>query len=98
MGQRPLLGGSRRPATRSKYYPFYAPDMGDLTVKGQFTALGTFLARRFEGKARYFECWNEPNQGIYLYPQEPVSATNGGAAIYLKMLKAWYAGVKKGLV
>ncbi len=78
------------------YQPFYAPDIGNLTVKGQFTALGRFLAERFAGKARYFECWNEPNQGFYLYPQQPVSATNGGGAIYLKMLKAWYAGVKKG--
>ena len=81
---------------KNTYYPFYAPDMSDLTVKGQFAALGTFLARRFEGKTRYFECWNEPNQGFYLYPQQPVSAKNGGGAIYLKMLKAWYAGVKRG--
>jgi hypothetical protein len=81
---------------KNTYYPFYAPDMGDAQVRGQFGALGTFLARRFAGKAKYFECWNEPNQGFYLYPQTPVSATSGGGAIYLEMLKVWYKGVKKG--
>ena len=70
--------------------------MANLTVKQQFGALGEFLAGRFQGKARYFECWNEPNQGFYLYPQEPASARSGGGATYLKMLKAWYAGVKRG--
>jgi len=78
------------------YEPFYAPDMSDLTVKQQFADLGTFLARRYAGKAKYFECWNEPNQGLYLYPQTPASAKSGGAATYLTMLKAWYAGVKRG--
>jgi hypothetical protein len=81
---------------KGKYYPFYAPDMKNVTVEGQFGALGEFLAARFEGKVKYFECWNEPNQGFYLYPQVPVSATSGGAATYLKMLVAWYKGVKKG--
>jgi hypothetical protein len=81
---------------KGKYEPFYAPDMSNLTVRGQFGALGAFLAKRYTGKARYFECWNEPNLGTYLYPQAPVSATNGGAATYLEMLKLWYAGVKSG--
>ena len=80
------------------YKTFYAPDMGKVMVKEQFKALGTFLADRYaeDGKVKYFECWNEPNQGLYLYPQTPASATNGGARTYLKMLKWWYAGVKKG--
>ena len=81
---------------KGKYYPFYAPDMSNLTVQGQFGALGTFLAKRFAGKAGYLECWNEPNQGFYLYPQTPASATDGGGATYLKMLMTWYKGVKKG--
>ena len=81
---------------KNKYYPFYAPDMDNVTVKGQFAALGTYLARKYAGTVRYFECWNEPNQGLYLYPQTPASVTKGGAAIYLKMLKAWYAGVNRG--
>jgi hypothetical protein len=79
---------------KNKYYPFYAPDMGSAVVKSQFAALGTYLAATFAGKVKYFECWNEPNQGFYLYPQTP--AGKGGAAIYLKMLKAWYGGVKRG--
>jgi hypothetical protein len=81
---------------KGEYQPFYAPDMSSLTVQGQFRALGAFLAKRYEGKAQYFECWNEPNLGTYLYPQTPVSATNGGAQTYLEMLKLWYAGVKSG--
>jgi hypothetical protein len=83
------------------YYSFYAPDVEDATVGAQFKKLGQFLAERYSaaayaGKVRYFECWNEPNQGTYLYPQRPVSATNGGAAVYLKMLKLWAAGVRAG--
>ena len=78
------------------YEPFYAPDMANLTVRGQFQAVGAFLAKRYAGKVRYFECWNEPNQGSYLYPQTPASATNGGGRTYLDMLKLWYAGVKSG--
>jgi hypothetical protein len=81
---------------KNKYYPFYAPDMDSAVVKGQFAALGAYLAGKYAGRARFFECWNEPNQGFYLYPQTPASVTKGGGAIYLKMLKAWYAGVKKG--
>ena len=63
------------------YYPFYAPDMSStLTVASvQFKALGAFLAARYAGKVGYFECWNEPNQGLYLYPQSPASAKSGGA-------------------
>ncbi len=78
------------------YYPFYAPNMANLTVKGQFKALGKFLAKRYAGKARYFECWNEPNLGTYLYPQAPASATNGGGRTYMTMLKAWHDGVSAG--
>ena len=83
---------------RNVYYPFYAPDMDNVMVQEQFKALGTFLAGRYaeDGKVKYFECWNEPNQGRYLYPQTPASAKNGGARTYLTMLKAWYAGVKQG--
>jgi hypothetical protein len=81
---------------KGKYEPFYAPDMSSLTVRGQFRDLGAFLAKRYAGKVGYFECWNEPNLGTYLYPQTPVSATNGGARIYIDMLKLWYEGVKSG--
>ncbi len=77
------------------YYPFYAPKMDNSMVSGQFKELGRFLAQRYAGKVGYFECWNEPNQGLYLYPQTPASAKNGGARTYLTMLKAWYAGVKQ---
>jgi hypothetical protein len=84
------------------YEPFYAPDMSTGSVaSAQYKALGTFLAARYNGsaghgKVGYFEAWNEPNQGQYLYPQTPVSAKSGGGATYLKMLKQWYAGVKAG--
>ena len=86
---------------KGTYYPFYAPDMGNATVRGQFKQLGAFLASRYDGasgygKALYFECWNEPNQGQYLYPQTPASSKSGGGATYLKMLQQWYPGVKAG--
>ena len=79
------------------YEPFYAPDMSTGSVaSGQFKALGKFLAARYKDSVGYFECWNEPNQGQYLYPQTPASAKSGGGATYIKMLKQWYAGVKAG--
>lgn len=81
---------------KGAYRPFYAPDMESLEVRGAFKAVGTYLASRYEGKVNHFECWNEPNQGSYLYPQVPASAKNGGGATYLLMLKEWYAGVKSG--
>jgi hypothetical protein len=86
---------------KNTYYSFYAPDMGNATVSGQFRKLGEFLAARYDGSsergtAKYLECWNEPNGGGYLYPQTPASAKSGGGATYLKMLKAWYAGVNDG--
>jgi hypothetical protein len=76
--------------------PYYAPKMNDPMVSREFYDLGKFLASRFKNEVKYFECWNEPNQGTYLYPQTPISSTNGGAATYLKMLKKWYPGVKAG--
>ena len=81
---------------KGRYYPFYAPDMKNLTVSAQYKKVGTFLAKRYAGKVKHFEAWNEPNLGTYLYPQVPASAKSGGASIYLKMLKAWHAGVKAG--
>ncbi len=88
---------SPRPGfSKGEYQVFYAPDMESLEVRGAFKAVGAFLASRYEGKVSHFECWNEPNQGSYLYPQVPASAKNGGAATYLLMLKEWYAGVKRG--
>ena len=100
MGERQdARGASRRPSAYKKgaYYSFYAPDMRtDSLASAQFKALGKFLAARYKDKVGYFECWNEPNQGQYLYPQTPVSAKSGGGATYLKMLKQWYAGVKAG--
>ena len=69
------------------YEPFYAPDMSTGSVaSGQFKALGKFLAARYKDSVGYFECWNEPNQGQYLYPQTPASAKSGGGATYIKML------------
>jgi hypothetical protein len=81
----------------SGYQPFYAPDMSKGSVaSAQFKVLGMFLAARYAGRVDYFECWNEPNQGMYLYPQTPASAKSGGAATYLKMLIQWHDGVRAG--
>lgn len=61
-----------------------------------FSRLGELLAARFGGRVRALECWNEPNLWPYLYPQRTVDDPYFAARTYLGMLKAFYAGVKRG--
>jgi hypothetical protein len=55
--------------------------------------LAEFLARRYRGQAQALECWNEPNLWPYIYPQRTAADPNFAARVYLRMLKAFHAGV-----
>ena len=78
------------------YQPFYAMDVADPVVLPAFGRMGEFLAANFRGSVRHFEVWNEPNLGLYLYPQNLPGAYRVGARTYLKMLGVFSHGVHRG--
>lgn len=59
-------------------------------------ATAAMLAARYAGLVNAYECWNEPNLWPYIYPQRTASDEYFGASTYLKYLKAFSAGVKRG--
>ena len=61
-----------------------------------FGRLGEFLASHFAGRVRDIEVWNEPNLWASLYPQRTADDPYFAARIYLRMLKAFHAGVHRG--
>ena len=54
------------------------------------------LSSTLKGRVFGYECWNEPNMWVYIYPQR--KATDGVFAVrlYARMLKAFHAGVRRG--
>ena len=76
------------------YSPIYAMNADDPAVLAQFGKLGAFLARSFRPSVGYFECWNEPNLGGSFYPQRRPGDPRFGLRIYMKMLRAFHAGVR----
>ena len=56
---------------------------------------GEFLARRYAGKVQALEAWNEPNLWTFLYPQRTADDPYFAARTYLRMLKAFHAGVER---
>lgn len=71
---------------------FYAVRRGAL---GDYGRLGTFLARHYRGRVQALECWNEPNLWGYIYPQRTAGDQYYGARVYLRMLRAFHAGVHR---
>ena len=61
-----------------------------------FGRLGEFLAAHFSGRVRALECWNEPNLWTFLYPQRTADDAYFAPRLYLRMLKAFHAGVQRG--
>jgi len=53
------------------------------------------LARRYRGQVQALECWNEPNLWTYLYPQRVARDRFYAARVYLRMLRAFHAGVHR---
>jgi hypothetical protein len=75
------------------YAPFYAMDIKRAAVRDGFTRLGQYLAANYP--VRYFECWNEPNLGSCLYPQQTRSDASYGERTYVAMLRAFNTGVHR---
>lgn len=75
------------------YQPFYAIQSDALADYG---SLGRMLSRRYGRFINGIECWNEPNLGGYIYPQRTADDPYFAARLYLRMLKALHAGVRRG--
>lgn len=66
------------------------------------TSFTKALASRYSGKfsgypfVRYFTVWNESNLGQFLSPQYNASGKPAAPAIYAKLYRAAYAGIKAG--
>ena len=71
------------------FYPIRDGALGD------YRDLAEFLARRYKGRAQALECWNEPNLWPYIYPQRTAGDPYFAARVYLRMLKAFHAGVAR---
>jgi hypothetical protein len=74
------------------YQPFYPIRDGALS---DYARLGEFLAEHFRGRVQALECWNEPNLWPFLYPQRTPTDDYYAARVYLRMLKAFHAGVTR---
>ena len=75
------------------YQSFYPIDDAALD---DFGRTAEFLAARYAGRIAAYEVWNEPNLWPYLYPQRTDDDRWFAAHTYLKMLKAWSAGIRRG--
>jgi hypothetical protein len=60
-----------------------------------YARLAEWLALHFRGRVSALECWNEPNLWSYIYPQRTATDDYFAARVYLRMLKAFHAGVTR---
>jgi Cellulase (glycosyl hydrolase family 5) len=75
----------------------YAPTSYS-TLQNFAKALASRYSGRFQGYpfVRYFTVWNESNLGQFLSPQYDAKGKPVGPAIYAKLFRAAYAGIKAG--
>ena len=69
------------------FYPVAAAHLKD------WQATAGYLARLFKGKVSWWECWNEPNMWLYMYPQTKAGEPMFSAEQYVKLLKAFSTAV-----
>jgi polysaccharide biosynthesis protein PslG len=74
------------------YRPGIAMDPAYLPALSDFAQM---LATRYAGRVQAVEAWNEPNMFVYLSPQRTASDPHFGVKLYLRMLKAVSAGVRR---
>jgi hypothetical protein len=51
------------------------------------------VATLFQGRVYAYECWNEPNLWLSLFPQKTPQDKNFAAHLYVKMLRSFSAGI-----
>lgn len=78
------------------YAPLYLPQAKYLATNGDYAALYDFMKRLATDcgdSVRIYECWNEPNLWMFLYPQQHDGKKNYAARRYVKILKAFKKAV-----
>jgi hypothetical protein len=73
-----------------KFYPMTTAALDDW----QRTA--EYMATLFKGKVHYWECWNEPNLWLTIYPQTKPGDTKFSARTYVRYLQRFRRGVRAG--
>ena len=66
----------------------------DVATLAAFQEFCRKMASRFH--AWGYECWNEPNLHLTLYPQSTAKDKDFGAHVYIKMLRKFSAGIHAG--
>jgi polysaccharide biosynthesis protein PslG len=74
------------------YRPGIAMDPAYLPALSDFAHM---LAVRYAGRVQAVEAWNEPNMFVYLSPQRTTTDPHFGVRLYLRMLEAVSAGVRR---
>src|SRR5450830_1163178 len=89
-------------ASDRKYWSWETPGGYKSHVAMSSTYLPKFrefcktIATQFHGQVYAYECWNEPNLYLYLFPQSTPQDKNFGAHLYVKMLSRCSAGIRAG--
>jgi hypothetical protein len=73
----------------------YAMKTDAATLAG-FRRFCKHIAGMYRGKVFGYECWNEPNLHLTLYPQATAKDRYYGAHEYIKMLRAFSPGIHAG--
>lgn len=90
---RAFWGSPPLPRYGKGYQDFYPIAKDKLQAFQDFC---TYLATSLKGTVGWYECWNEPNLWLYLYPQKTAADPRFGARTYVSMLRRFWLGVKAG--
>jgi len=77
------------------YQPYDAllPTAANLSYFSDFCQA---IAAQFSGQVYAYECWNEPNIYLSLYPQSTAHDHNFGPHLYVQMLRSFSKGIHLG--
>ncbi len=73
------------------YQPYVVMKNADLAYFGAFCQQ---FATQFAGQVAAYECWNEPNLTLYLYPQRVSGDSHFAEEHYLSILTAFHSAIK----
>jgi hypothetical protein len=86
----------RNPYQKKGYDRRYAMKTNTATLAA-FQRFTRYVAHEFSAYDVWgYECWNEPNLHLTLYPQSTAKDKNYGAHVYIKMLKRFSRGISSG--
>ena len=86
----------RNPYSKKGYDRRYAMKTNTATLAA-FQRFIRYVAHEFRAYDVWgYECWNEPNLHLTLYPQSTAKDKNYGAHVYIKMLRRFSRGIRSG--